>query len=142
MSYCSKCGAQLLNQAVICVNCGCPTPYGSYLHIEDHLSPAPNRAPTLPPKNLTRKRSGTETAALIFMFIAGLIWVLDFLLLTILGFFPYSFITYIPLCWCIPMVDHYSKKTKRGECVSVGFKICSLLFVSFFAGILMLCDSE
>ncbi len=48
----------------------------------------------------------------------------------------------IPLAWCIPMTVSYCKKIERGEPVSVGFKICSLLFVSMIAGILMLCDSE
>ena len=48
----------------------------------------------------------------------------------------------VPIFWCIPMVDSYSKKIKRREPVGVGFKICTLLFVNWVAGILMLCDRE
>ncbi len=48
----------------------------------------------------------------------------------------------IPLCWTIPMTVHYFKKVNNHEDVGVGFKVCSLLFVSLIAGIMMLCDSE
>lgn len=60
----------------------------------------------------------------------------------ILGCIAGAFCFLIPLCWCIPMTLHYSKAVKEGQPVSVGFKICSLLFVSQVAGILMLCDSN
>lgn len=48
----------------------------------------------------------------------------------------------IPLAWCLPMTIHYCKKVKNGEPVSIGFKVCTLLFVGQIAGILMLCDRE
>lgn len=48
----------------------------------------------------------------------------------------------IPLAWCIPMICYYSDKLNKGEPISVGFKICTLLFVSSVAGILLLCDNE
>ena len=48
----------------------------------------------------------------------------------------------IPLCWCIPMTVSYCRKIKNGEPVSTGFKVCSLLFVSLIAGVLMLCDNS
>ena len=48
----------------------------------------------------------------------------------------------IPLCWCIPMTVSYCRKIKNGESVSTGFKVCSLLFVSLIAGVLMLCDNS
>lgn len=48
----------------------------------------------------------------------------------------------LPLAWCLPMTLYYYEKIKNGENVSVGFKICSLLFVSPVAGILMLCDNN
>ena len=44
----------------------------------------------------------------------------------------------IPLAWCIPMTVIYCKKVNNNEPVGIGFKICSLLFVSLIAGILML----
>ncbi|MGI6594970.1 MAG: hypothetical protein ACOX24_07880 [Christensenellales bacterium] len=48
----------------------------------------------------------------------------------------------IPLIWCLPMTISYSKKIEKGEEVSAGFKICTLLFVNMVAGILMLADNE
>jgi len=48
----------------------------------------------------------------------------------------------IPLSWQIPMTVIYFRKTKNGEPVSVGFKVCVLIFVSLISGILMLCDSQ
>ena len=49
----------------------------------------------------------------------------------------------IYLVWKIPMTVRYCRSTdKSGLSVGTGFKICSLLFVSMIAGILMLCDNE
>lgn len=59
----------------------------------------------------------------------------------IIGCVAVSF-TLIPMCWAIPMTVHYSRAVKNSKPVGIGFKICSLLFVSTVAGILMLCDTE
>lgn len=48
----------------------------------------------------------------------------------------------IPLCWTIPMTVSYFNHVNEGRPVSVGFKVCTLLFVSLVAGILMLCDDD
>jgi len=48
----------------------------------------------------------------------------------------------IPLAWCLPMTISYFKKIKENKPVSVGFKVCTLLFVSVLAGIFMLCDKD
>ena len=48
----------------------------------------------------------------------------------------------IPLCWTIPMTMHYWKAVDNKQPVGTGFKVCSLLFVSLVAGILMLCDNK
>lgn len=48
----------------------------------------------------------------------------------------------ISLIWCLPMYKHYTETTKRGGKFSMTFKVCTLLFVSMFAGILMLLDNE
>lgn len=47
-----------------------------------------------------------------------------------------------PLIWCIPMTVYLNGKLKSGEPIGVGFKICTLLFVSLIAGILLLCRQE
>lgn len=48
----------------------------------------------------------------------------------------------IPLCWTIPMTVKYFKSVKAGKDVSTGFKVCTLIFVSLIAGILMLVSDE
>ncbi len=40
------------------------------------------------------------------------------------------------------MTISYFNHVRDRQPVSVGFKICSLLFVNLIAGILMLCDSD
>ena len=47
---------------------------------------------------------------------------------------------FIPIVWCLPMTIYYFNKTKKGEKVSTGFKVCALLFVSLPGGVIMLCD--
>lgn len=110
MKYCTKCGAQIHDDAVVCVSCGCPT------------------TPTATTENVAPKTSGLKTAAMILMIVGTIINGLT-------GFL-------IPLIWCLPMTLSYCNKVKRGEPVSLGFKICSLLFVSMVGGILMICDSD
>ena len=63
-----------------------------------------------------------KTAAKIFMILGTII----------------SGFAIIPLLWCVPMTVSYCKKVKRNQHVGLGFKICSLLFVSFLGGIFML----
>ena len=46
----------------------------------------------------------------------------------------------ISLIWCIPMTIHVYKAYKGEEDLSVGFKVCVLLFVNLIGGILLLCD--
>ena len=51
-------------------------------------------------------------------------------------------VTIIPLLWCVPMIRHYSEKSRRGEPVSTGFKLACFFFISFLGGILMFCDKD
>ena len=70
--------------------------------------------------------SGYVTAAKVFMVIGTVLS----------GFYV------IPLLWCLPMTIAYFKKTGAGKRVSVGFKICSTLFVSLIGGLLMFGDNR
>ena len=46
-----------------------------------------------------------------------------------------------PLIWMIPMDVHLYDKMKNGQKVGIGFGICTLLFVNFISGILLLVDT-
>ena len=80
-----------------------------------------------PPAKSNETSEGLRIAAKIFMIISC----------CLTGLFL------IPLAWKIPMTVRYGRSIdKSGLPVGTGFKICSLLFVSMVAGILMLCDNE
>ena len=61
----------------------------------------------------------------------------------IIGVVGTSVSTYaLGLIWCLPMWKHWKKCVETGTPVSTGFKVCTLLFVSMPAGIMMLCDND
>ena len=113
MKYCMKCGVELADDASFCSNCGS--------RVEGAAQPATTT--TQPEK---KKNSDLQMIAKIFMVIGAVSVTLGTCL--------------IGAIWCIPMTMHYFKKTESGEPVSLAFKICTLLFVSQVAGILMLVE--
>ncbi len=108
MKYCTKCGNELFDEAVICPKCGCPVENAKL------------------PQTIDRS-SGSKTATKVFL---------------IIGCIASAFFYLIPLAWCIPMTVSYFNAVKNGKKVSTAFKVCTLLFVSLVAGILMLCDND
>ncbi len=110
MKYCSHCGNELLDEAVICPKCGCQVDI-----IKKDKTSTPSDKEIL------------KTVAKVFMIIGCVAGAAAFL---------------IPLAWCIPMTVVYWRKVDNNEPVSVGFKVCTLLFVNLVAGILMLCTDD
>ena len=108
MKYCKYCGAQMVDEAVFCVKCGCSA--------EEVVTTKKNT-----------DNSTLTTVAKVFMIIGCVLSAFYFL---------------IPLCWTIPMTVHYCNAVSAKNPVGVGFKVCSLLFVSTIAGILMLCTKD
>lgn len=51
-------------------------------------------------------------------------------------------IAIIPLCWTIPMTMHIYRGYKYNMPISLAFKVCTLFFLSFIGGILLLCDQD
>ncbi len=82
--------------------------------------------------NYTAKNSGTatdgHTTTKVFM-------ILGCVLTSLFGFL-------LPLAWTLPMTISYFNRMKEGLPIGTGFKVCTLLFVSFIAGILMLCEDD
>lgn len=113
MKFCTKCGAELVDEAIICVKCGCAVE-------STEISQSESKAPP--------RKSGLSTAAKVFMVLGTIIMAM------------WTFC--IGLAWCLPLTIIYFKKVNNGEPIGVGFKICSLLFVSMIGGILMLCDND
>lgn len=144
MKFCAFCGKQLDDNAIFCGNCGKATyeqpqssqpsqsyqtyqsyqsnPYGDNQGYQNYQS---YQAPAQEPK---REPSGLANAARIIMLISTIIMGIQ-----TLG---------IALIWCLPMMRSYKKNLENGTKVTTKFKVCTLIFVSTVAGILMLCDPK
>ncbi len=116
MKYCGNCGTALADDANACSNCGTFT--NTYAQgTKTAQAPVVASVP---------KESGIVTAVKVLLILAT---VAQGCLL-------------IPLAWCIPMAVSYFNSIKENRPVSLALKICTLIFVSQIAGILMLCDQE
>ena len=154
MKFCSKCGRELFDEAIICPGCGCYAPppppragaqarkeASTYTYQEAYGYEEPTLYPP-PPEyasedsfgpfeygaepQVTADISPLKIVAKVFMIIGTVV----------------SGLYIIPLAWCLPMTIAYCNMIKRKEPISVGFKVCTLLFVSLICGILLLCDNE
>ena len=152
MKFCSNCGSQIADQAVVCVNCGTPVNNNApvaqpaanqYAAAQAATRYCPNCGSQIsaqavvcvncgcavsntPGYNTGAKSSGMTTAAKVLM-ILGTIFMGIYIL---------------PLAWCLPLTIVYCKKVKNNEPIGTGFKVCCLLFVSLLGGIFMLCDKD
>lgn len=113
MKYCPKCGSELMDEAIFCPKCGCIADQNKYDEINNQNKPKSNL-------------SALRNIAFAFM-VVGLVSLLPFI---------------FSLAWTIPMTIEYYHKINNKEKVSISFKICTLLFVSMIAGILMLIDED
>ena len=106
MKYCTQCGNELVDEAVICPACGCKVPSASSSGIIEEDD-----------------RKVFYTVIKAFMVICTVLS--GFLLL--------------PLLWTIPLTAHVCRKLKNNQPIGIGVKVCTLLFVSRVAGIMLLC---
>ena len=138
MKYCSKCGKELFDEAIVCPGCGCPVEGAS---VEAPKTQSPETKKTL------------RTVAKVFMLLSTIGAGLALIATPILFFFfkdvfrlllqyRINLGTGIAVCWCIPMTVHYFKCCEDNRQPSTGFKVCTLLFVNLIAGICMLIDRD
>ena len=73
-----------------------------------------------------KKESVLKTVAKVFMILSTVLY----------GF------TLLPLAWMLPMTITYCKKVKNNQPISMGFKVCILIFVNLISGVLLLCDND
>lgn len=114
MKYCTKCGAQLNDDALYCSNCGNPVHKSEKAIYSDGN------------KDTTKSNDIFVTLAKVFMVLGCII----------------NGSMIIPLAWCIPMTVSYWRRVDDGEEISVAFKICAILFVSTIGGIMMLFSKD
>lgn len=164
MANCLNCGFEVVDGATYCPNCGASITSQSTQRVTTQTTTvysgdvvgATNGSYTAQPQQATQyqqvyqqpvqpvqyqpayqqpqynayaqpKEDGMTTAIKVLMIVG-----------CVFGGFCYL----IPLAWQIPMTVIYFKKVKNGEPISMAFKICSLLFVSLIAGILMLVQGD
>ena len=113
MKYCAKCGAEMQDDAQFCPKCG------------QQAGAEVRQEVVSQPKERKRDES-LLTVALVFCIISCVLvgWSL------------------IPLCWMIPMTVSLNNRIKNKEPISVAFKVCTLLFVSVIAGIILLVGDD
>lgn len=112
MKYCTNCGEALDDAARFCSRCGSPTEQYSKTYV--------------PPSAPAARTDVLDTLSKVFMIIGCVI----------------TSLWLIPLCWCVPMTVSLVNKLNRRQTITTGFKVCTLLFVSLVAGILLLCRDE
>ena len=138
MKYCSKCGKELFDEAIVCPGCGCP--------VEGASVEAPKTQSAETKKSL-------RTVSKVFMLITTISAGLALIATPILFFFFNNVFAFllehrvnlgmgIAVAWCIPMTVHYFKCCEDNRQPSTGFKVCTLLFVNLIAGICMLIDKD
>ena len=128
MKYCQKCGCACADEAKFCASCGSSfmpdtgatkNSEPQEIHVSFTVSPA--QAAVL---------SSTDKTLRLIAFI--------FNCLSLAGFF----ILIIPLLWMIPMtvISWGIYKGKRPN--TVAFGVCTLIFLNFVSGILLLCSTK
>lgn len=112
MKYCQKCGAELKDEDTFCPKCG----HNTQAEVKAEVVSKPAR----------RRDDSLMVVAEVFCIIC-----------TVLAGFAI-----IPLCWMIPLTVALHNRIQDKAPISVGLKVCILLFVSLISGILLLVGDE
>lgn len=108
MKYCMHCGAEIHDEAVVCVKCGCKVE---------------NEVPAVAQKG---EEDTINVVIKVFL---------------ILGCISQGWLI-IPLAWCIPITVSIFHSLRDKRPISMGMKICALIFVNLVAGICLLCVND
>ena len=141
--FCKHCGTQIDDNSAFCTNCGKPVIKTDIVdtdlfkdlntkHCTNCGAQISEDAVVCVNCGCSAVTKPTETSAISIVAKVFLI----------IGCVLSGFYLLIPLCWTIPMTVHYCRSLNDRKPVGVGFKVCTLLFVSTIAGILMLCDNN
>lgn len=151
MKICKNCGAENFDVYTECQKCkqpliknftGWTSQEGSKLTIQDNYRIVPsglNIAAKILMILSTIER-GITSLILIILWIMGLASEVYEAKLTAAIIFIPMWIAMIFTIISLKMTSSYAKKTMHRQPISTSFKVCTLLFISLVAGILMFCD--
>lgn len=105
--FCRHCGKELKQGQKVCMGCGCAVKSEN---------------------NQTQIHNVDKNENETFYLIAKILMIISCVA---------SAMYILPLCWMIPMTVSFCNKVKNKEPISVGFKVCILLFVNTISGILL-----
>ena len=125
MKYCTKCGAQVEDDALYCPKCG------HKFVIEAEAEPVNETKENQPetakkPAKVGRRDEGMCQVGLVFCIVACVLW----------GF------ALIPLIWMIPLTVSVYNSLKNKQPISLAMKVIVTIFVSLIGGILLLVGDD
>lgn len=124
--WCGKCGNEISDDAKFCNACGAPVMQAQEQEQTPYVYDASQTTYIYNTNTLTTFPRENSSGLLLAAFIFNLISTIGFAVLI------------IPLAWCIPMTIHSYGVYKGTKPNTVGFGVCTLIFVSLIGGILML----
>ena len=145
MKYCTKCGNELLDEAVICPKCGCL--------VEGALQPNTTSEEVASVEN----KQTLKKAAFVLNIITIIILVISAIVILLTGItakeleggqeifitnLTMSIIYLLMLLYMIPMTVKLKKAISEKQPLSIAYKVCTLLFLNSISGILLLCDRK
>ncbi len=147
MKYCQHCGAELHDEAVVCLHCGCKV---SNQHQSSNVN---NTLGTIAKVLMILTSVSCALIAFLFLVLAVAFYVAGEIpspsdieelseligLLMSVGLGWTAFFCALPLAWCIPMTVSVHKKLNNKEPIGTALKVCTLIFVNQISGILLLC---
>lgn len=135
VNYFPNCGEELEEDMNFCPVCGEPTEAPEELSCTNDTAITANRQPV--------KGVGVITAFMIISCIIDALMIFVGISMISAGISGTMFIGGIlPLLWKIPMTVHFYGYATNSKKLSTAFKVCTLIFVSGIAGIIMLCYQE
>ncbi|MCM1195264.1 MAG: hypothetical protein NC099_06280 [Corallococcus sp.] len=133
MKYCQHCGAEIANDdAVICIKCGCNVATDKSTQSDETLLKVARIFMII-----SCCLNGAYMLFALIMFIP-LAAVQTLFLMAIINIA----VGCLPLAWMIPLTVKVSNKIKNRLPISIALKVCTLIFVSLVAGILLLCSND
>ncbi len=167
MNFCPNCGAKITDNDKFCPSCGYnlnstePHTDSSNDSININVQPTDHISTNPAVTNIKKHYSdGCKITIKIFLILScvgcGLLFIIYLINALTAGYYiggtgsfaainifyiVASVFSLVPLAWTIPLTLHIWKKLKNDEKISVAVSVCTLIFVSLVAGIILLaCD--